>query len=212
MRFLHFKNRIRVYAFLAFWGAFKASVFCSILCVMCRHLWEQLSLWVKMPLFFTSKQEQDRWCHSFPVVFFDQGEWTSVLRRTGAQRERERKTHKALKKTLFALVSPSEMMLCKCLEERKLCQDTSSGQRYYSCVRVWNLRTSCPVLSVRQMDRMHDDVFIRDANETWHISVDHHGVWTVFFLLIGMRKSCGSRFQSSGTACVTPTPPDRWRG
>lgn len=213
MRFLHFKNRIRVYAFLAFWGAFKASAFCSILCVMCRHLWEQLSLWVKMPLFFTSKQEQDRWCHSFP--------WYFLIKESGllfwgeqehSENARGKHTIKALKKTLFALVSPSEMMLCKCLEEQKLCQDTSSGQRYYSCVRVWNLRTSCPVLSVRQMDRMHDDVFIRDANETWHISVDHHGVWTVFFLLIGMRKSCGSRFQSSGTACVTPTPPDRWRG
>uniref|UniRef100_A0A672YFA2 Pleckstrin homology domain-containing protein n=1 Tax=Sphaeramia orbicularis TaxID=375764 RepID=A0A672YFA2_9TELE len=30
-----------------------------------------------MPLFFTSKLEQDRWCHSFAVVLFDQGEWTT---------------------------------------------------------------------------------------------------------------------------------------
>lgn len=64
------------------------------------------------------------------------------------------------------------------------------------------------------MDRMNDDVFIRLANETWHISVDHHGILFFFypFVSIATRKSCGNRFRSSGTACVTPTPPDRWSG
>lgn len=63
------------------------------------------------------------------------------------------------------------------------------------------------------MDRMNDDVFIRLANETWHISVDHHGILFFYpFVSIATRKSCGSRFRSSGTACVTPTPPDRWSG
>ncbi len=59
---------------------------------------------------------------------------------------------------------------------------------------------------------MNDDVFIRVANETWHISVDHHGICFLFFVSIETRKSCGSRFRSSGTACVTPTPPDQWSG
>lgn len=48
---------------------------------------EELPPWVKMPLFFTSKLEQDGWCHSFAVVLFDQGEWTaSQESRSRAQR------------------------------------------------------------------------------------------------------------------------------
>lgn len=52
------------------------------------------------------------------------------------------------------------------------------------------------------------------ANETWHISVAHHGVSPFIYLFVSIvtRKSCGSPFQSSGTACVTPTLPDPWRG
>lgn len=62
------------------------------------------------PLFFTSKLELDRWCHSFAVVLFDQGEWTSSQEnRSTAQRKRERKhAVKALKAASFTQVSPPD--------------------------------------------------------------------------------------------------------
>lgn len=169
MRFLHFKNRIRVYAFLAFWGGFKASAFCSILCVMCRHLWEQLSLWVKMPLFFTSKQEQDRWCHSFPVVFFDQGEWTSVLRRTGAQRKRrEENTQLKLWRKLCSLwFPPARWCFVNVLKSRSCAKTPAADSditHVYVCeisgphvlCWVWGKWTGCMMMCLFAMLMRHD--------------------------------------------------------
>lgn len=49
--------------------------------------------WVTLPLFFTSKLEQDRWCHSFRCSTFWSRGTDCFLRRTAAERREGRKTH-----------------------------------------------------------------------------------------------------------------------
>lgn len=181
--------------------------------------------WVTMPLFFTSKLEQDRWCHSFAVVLFDQGEWTTS-QENRSRAPREENTQLKLWRRLRSLRFPPDTRRFV----NVFVNDTSSELRYYSCV-LHGMKVSQRACEISEplvpncslcnghtlrgkMDRMNDDVcFFHVANETWHISVDHHGVLCGFFYVsIATRKSCGSRFRSSGTAYVTPTPPDQWSG
>ena len=113
--------------------------------------------WVTLPLFFTSKLEQDRWCHSFRCSTFWSRGTDCFLRRTAAERREGRKTHNySFEDTqLHSVRFPPPKRytsFSKCLQQT-LCQDAISGRRYYSCVphemkvspaSVWNLWTSCP--------------------------------------------------------------------